>query len=78
VSSAVAHHLLVQRVLDPIKPARNERVDDRNGVSGFGQRRRPVQVEHAGRFDQDQKASACREMAPEPREEFAPSGCVLE
>ena len=36
--------------------------------------RRPVEMEHAGRFDQDEQAFARREVAREQREEFASSG----
>jgi len=47
--------VVAQRVLDPVKPARHERVDDRDGMTSFGQGRRPMEMKHARRFDEHEQ-----------------------
>lgn len=66
--------VLAQRVVHPVEPARHERVDDGDGMTGFCPGRRPVQVEHAGRFDEHEQALARRDVALEEFQELAPSG----
>ncbi len=58
-------------VFHRVETARHKRVEDQDGVAGADQRGGPMEVEHAGGFEDHEHSLGLRDVVPEEREQLA-------
>ena len=62
-------------VFHPVEPARDQRVDHRHGITGFGEGGRPVEMEHAGGFNEHEQLLGFFYPLFEHGEQLTQAGC---
>jgi len=58
-------------VFHRVETTRHERVEDQDGVAGAGQRGGPMEVKHAGGFEDHEPSLGLRDMVAQEREQLA-------
>ena len=69
--------IVADRIFHAGEPARDQGIDHHHGVTGFGQRGRPVEMEHARGFNEDEQLLWVRDVARDQPSESSRSPAAL-